>query len=114
MAWYEKYKHGDTALDPNTSLNFDDVIFFLSLACGTDLYPYFEQLNTTVHPRPIIISQNYTITENGTSWTFWTHSNSTVSGFHFNPEEGPFLKFNVTGREGTVGFCRVAIPKNLL
>jgi parallel beta-helix repeat protein len=41
-------------------------------------------------------------------------SNSTVSGFHFNPQEGPFLKFNVTGQEGTVGFCRIAIPKSLL
>jgi parallel beta-helix repeat protein len=41
-------------------------------------------------------------------------SNSTVSDFHFNPEEGPLLEFNVTGQEGTVGFCRVAIPKDLL
>jgi len=41
-------------------------------------------------------------------------SNSTVSDFYFNPDKGPFLSFNVTGDEGTVGFCRVTIPKNLL
>jgi parallel beta-helix repeat protein len=41
-------------------------------------------------------------------------SNSTVSDFHFDPDEGPFLEFNVTGQEGTVGFCRAAIPKSLL
>jgi parallel beta-helix repeat protein len=40
-------------------------------------------------------------------------SNSTVSGFYFNPAEGAFLRFNVTGEAGT-GFCRVAIPKHLL
>ena len=51
---------------------------------------------------------------NGTTCNADVVSNSTVSDFHFNPEEGPFLKFNVTGEEGTVGFCRVAIPKNLL
>ena len=41
-------------------------------------------------------------------------SNSTISDFHFNPTEGPYLKFNVTGFDGTKGFCRVAIPKQLL
>jgi parallel beta-helix repeat protein len=41
-------------------------------------------------------------------------SNSTVSDFHLDPQDGPFLEFNVTGQEGTAGFCRVAIPKNLL
>ena len=41
-------------------------------------------------------------------------SNSTVSDFYFNPDEGAFLKFNVTGDNGTAGFCRVTIPKDLL
>ena len=41
-------------------------------------------------------------------------SNSTISGFHFDPQEGAFLRFNVTGRNGTTGFCRVTIPKDLL
>mgnify|MGYP001047579381 CR=1 FL=1 len=41
-------------------------------------------------------------------------SNSTVSGFYFNPDEGAFIKFNVTGQGGTTGFSRVAIPRQLL
>jgi len=51
---------------------------------------------------------------NGTTYNADVVSNSTVSDFHFNPQEGPCLRFNVTGEEGTVGFCRVAIPKDLL
>ncbi len=41
-------------------------------------------------------------------------SNSTVSAFHFNPAEGAFISFNVTGQSGTRGFSRVTIPKQLL
>lgn len=41
-------------------------------------------------------------------------SNSTVSDFVFNPDEGPFLRFNVTSDDGAAGFCRVTIPKDLL
>ena len=41
-------------------------------------------------------------------------SNSTVSDFYFNPDEGAFLRFNVTGEDSTSGFCRVTIPKDLL
>jgi len=42
-------------------------------------------------------------------------SNSTVSDFQFNPYEyPPHLKFNVTGANGSSGFCRVTIPEHLL
>jgi len=41
-------------------------------------------------------------------------SNSTISDFHFNPDDGAFIRFNITGESGTVGFCRVTIPKSLL
>jgi len=41
-------------------------------------------------------------------------SNSTVADFQFNPNEGAFLKFNVTGEDSTKGFCRISIPKSLL
>lgn len=41
-------------------------------------------------------------------------SKSTISDFYFNPHEGPFLRFNVSGGNGTIGFCRVTIPKDLL
>jgi parallel beta-helix repeat protein len=53
-------------------------------------------------------------TWNGLAYNVDVVSNSTVSDFHFDPQEGPFLEFNVTGQEGTAVFCRVAIPKNLL
>jgi parallel beta-helix repeat protein len=41
-------------------------------------------------------------------------SNSDVSDFYFNPGEGAFVSFNVTGQEGTLGYCRVTIPNELL
>jgi parallel beta-helix repeat protein len=43
-------------------------------------------------------------------------SNSSVSHFYFNPDEGPFLHFWVNGKTETEssGFCRVAIPKDVL
>jgi len=41
-------------------------------------------------------------------------SNSTATNFYFNPDDGPFLRFNVMGENGTSGFCRVTIPKDLL
>ncbi len=48
--------------------------------------------------------------------TYYVHnvSNSTVSDFYFNPDVEPVLYFNVTGSDGTTGFSRVAIPKELL
>jgi len=41
-------------------------------------------------------------------------SNSSVSDFSFNPEEGDLIRFIVNGENGTAGFCRVEIPKDLL
>jgi len=41
-------------------------------------------------------------------------SNSTISDFHFNPEEGPFISFKATSPEGAVGFCRVMILSRLI
>jgi len=49
-----------------------------------------------------------------TSYNVDVISNSTVSGFSFDPEEGSLIRFNVEGEEGTIGFCRVRIPKDLL
>jgi len=51
---------------------------------------------------------------NGTAYNVDVIGNSTVSRFHFNPSEGALLRFNVTGEDGTTGFCRVTIPKPLL
>jgi len=51
---------------------------------------------------------------NGVAYKVDVISNSTVSNFHFIPEEGAFISFNVTGKNGTIGFCRVTVPKSLL
>lgn len=53
-------------------------------------------------------------TWNGTAYNVDVVSNSTVSEFQFNPSEGALLRFNVTGEDGTSGFCRVTVPKDLL
>jgi len=49
-----------------------------------------------------------------TTYIVYVISNSTVSDFSFNPEEGTLLRFDVDGETGTTGFCRVTIPKDLL
>jgi parallel beta-helix repeat protein len=49
----------------------------------------------------------------GTAYNVDVISNSTVSDFKFNVDRKS-ISFNVTGDNGTVGFCRVAIPKSLL
>lgn len=51
---------------------------------------------------------------NGVAYNVEVISNSTISSFYFNPDEGAFLRFNVTSDDETVGFCRVTIPKSLL
>ena len=51
---------------------------------------------------------------NGISYDVAIISNSTLSDFFFNPDEGAFIKFNVTGEGGSEGFCRVTISKSLL
>jgi hypothetical protein len=55
-------------------------------------------------------------TWNDTTYYVDVVSNSTLSHFHFNPDEGTFASFWVKGEttNETIGFCRVAIPKNLL
>jgi parallel beta-helix repeat protein len=53
-------------------------------------------------------------TWNETPYNVHVISNSTISGFHFNLDEGAFIKFNVASKNETTGFCRVTIPKELL
>jgi len=52
-------------------------------------------------------------TWNETTYYVNTVSNSTVSDFHFN-EINKLISFNMTGPDGTIGFCRITIPKKLL
>lgn len=77
-----------------------------------------------IYSAPVIAQDRYPLmgslnrldagTWNQASYTADVVSNSTVSDFYFNPAEGAFVRLNVTGEEGAVGFCRVTIPKQLL
>jgi parallel beta-helix repeat protein len=49
----------------------------------------------------------------GTAYNVDVVSNSTVSDFKFNVDNKS-ISLKVTGDDGTVGFCRVTIPKDLL
>jgi parallel beta-helix repeat protein len=55
-------------------------------------------------------------TWNDTTYYVNIVSNSTLSHFHFKPDEGAFVSLSVKGETVTeaLGFCRVAIPKDLL
>jgi len=70
---------------------------------NTDRYPLMAPFNTF-----------YAGTWNEVIYYVDVISNSSVTDFHFNPDEGPLLRFNVTGEDATAGFCRVTIPKDLL
>jgi parallel beta-helix repeat protein len=80
---------------------------------GDDEY-VIDANNTDRYPLTGPITVFYAGTWNKTAYNVDVVSNSTVSDFHFNPDEGPFLRFNVSGDDGTAGFCRVTIPKDLL
>jgi parallel beta-helix repeat protein len=52
-------------------------------------------------------------TWNGTAYSVGIISNSSITNFSFN-QPAKTLNFNVTGTNGTMGLCRVAIPKKLM
>jgi parallel beta-helix repeat protein len=105
-----------------------------------DGYPsggnYWSDYNGTDANHDGIGDSNYTIYANNSdryplmapisffdagTWNSMTYyvnivSNSTLSHFHFNPDEGAFVSFWVKGETETEAFdfCRVAIPKDLL
>ena len=77
--------------------------------------PYsVDLLNMDKYPLAAPINVFYAGTFNELEYYVDIVSISVISGFHFDPREGTFLKFNVTGENGTRGFSRVTIPKNLL
>ena len=68
-----------------------------------DHYPLTVPLN--VYDVAFWSNKNYAID---------VQSNSTVSGFKFNGPSQASVSFEVTGPDGTSGFCRVTIPKQVL
>ena len=70
--------------------------------------------NTDQHPLMAPINTFDAGTWNNVTYAIDLVSNSTSSAFHFDPKEGALLRFDVVGEDGTSGFCRVSIPKELL
>jgi parallel beta-helix repeat protein len=68
-----------------------------------DQYPYVSPLHFF----------NAGVWNNGDSWVVIA-SNSTVSGFHFDPDAGPFVEFNIITPVGEACICRVIAPQHLM
>ena len=75
-----------------------------------------DENNTDAYPLMTPVSFFDAGTWNGKNYYVPIISNSTLSDFYFNPNEGAFARFWVTGETETetFGFCRVAVPKDLL
>lgn len=73
----------------------------LAMAFFTDRYPLMG------------IFTNFTIDYEKQSYFLSTICNSTISNFEFDESNGR-IGFDVIGRNGTVGFCRIAMPVTLI
>jgi parallel beta-helix repeat protein len=81
---------------------------------GIEDTPYIIDANNTDHyPLMAPFNSFEAGVWDGTTYDVDVISNSTISGFNFDVDQKS-VNFNVTGDEGTIGFCRVAIPKTLL
>ena len=82
---------------------------------GDEPYMIYEFDHITQDRYPLIttFSTFYVGTWQAIDYYIDIISNSTISELFFNTNN-KFISFNVTGENGTVGFCRVTIPKDLL
>ncbi len=78
--------------------------------------PYEVCGNREVDGFPLIapISVFHAGVWSGGSYDVGIISNSSITAFYFYPEIGPFVQFNVTGEDGTVGFSTLIMPGDLL
>ncbi|WGM90308.1 MAG: kelch repeat-containing protein [Candidatus Bathyarchaeum tardum] len=94
----------------------DNLVYAIGGVTGWLIYPSVgvnEQYTPAGHV-PEFYSQVFDAgTWEDTQYTVFVVSNSTVSDFSFNPE-GAQVSFKIEGELGTMGFCNVTIPKNLL
>jgi parallel beta-helix repeat protein len=104
--YWSDYTGIDLCSSPNQTVTGSDSI-------GDTPYA-IDGSNVDIYPLMATYSRFEAGTWNETPYDVDFVSNSTVSDFHFDSQEGPFLKFSVTGQDGTSGFCRVTIPKDLL
>jgi parallel beta-helix repeat protein len=96
---------------------------------GTDLYsgsnqnvtggdgigdtPYVIDSTSVDHYPLMAPFETFNVPSLNASYGIGVVSNSSVSDFALNSSNWPTLSFNVTGADGTTGFCRVAIPQTL-
>ncbi len=81
-----------------------------------DIPHSINQDNEDPHPLMGMYS-DFHVSSEGEDYPFTTICNSTISGFRFRlgSETGnKIVRFNVTGKDGTTGFCRVSIPTGLM
>jgi len=57
-------------------------------------------------------SRTFNVTKNGETYEITTLSNSTIASFQYNSSLNE-ISFNVTGPDGTTGFCKIIVPKEL-
>jgi len=104
--YWSGYSGNDTFSGPHQNVTGSDGISdtpYVIDANNQDLYPLMGPFN-----------EFDAGTWNDVSYSFDIVSNSTVSDFLFNPSEGAFIRYSMSGESGTVGFCRITIPKDLL
>ena len=75
--------------------------------------PYPDEWGWDNYPLMAPINRFNAGTWNEVTYYVNTVSNSMVSIFDFDPD-AELISFNVNGTDGTVGFCRVTIPKTLM
>ena len=75
--------------------------------------PYVVDANNTDNYPLMAPFKSFNVTWNNQAYSVDTVSNSTLSNFSFNATTKT-LSFDFTGTNGTVGFCRVAIPLSLM
>jgi len=96
---------------------------------GVDLYsgPYQNETGSDgIGDTPYIIDENntdnyplmgmfsdFSVTLKEEIYHITTVCNSTISAFQFD-QENKMVSFNVTGPDGTVGFCRITVPNVLV
>lgn len=75
--------------------------------------PYVINGNNTDHYPLMGTFSDFPVTSEEKTYHVTTICNSTISAFQFD-QTNKVIRFNVTGENGTLGFCRISIPKTLM
>jgi parallel beta-helix repeat protein len=102
--YWSEFKLPDNFMGPYQNITGPDGI------SDVPVYLYGENVDKYPLAAPIKIFG----TEFSKNYFFSFVSNSSILNFQFNPFAEPSILFTAAGPLGTIGFCRVAIPKKLL